>query len=1085
MSGWKTLFTVLSGFGATLYPALHELHELHESHGHPGHHGDDGDHRGHRYESSDDEDDWGQPRLSLGVAPLTRGLRHEAAWAAGAVRALRGCPALHSCACGATDYLGACGWPPGPALHRVDGAGSGAGRAGGRDGWPLAACAHCRGVVAGAMHDFLGRHGSPRRCREVALQLAREDLHDFLGRHGSPRRCREVALQLAREDQRLQAPGVLPGGVPGRHGPPGDAVGGAGTDDRPVDPGTLSEGLLGSHGSPRRCREVALQLTREDQRSQAPGTLPDGALGRHGPPGDAIGAQLPAALAAPDDDDGDDRECSPPRARHRAGEGDDAGGRGAVSALSGDVLLAVLSFVETVDDLVCASGVCRAWRAAATCAQADALWQRAVRLLVLPEGPAVPEGAAGEQQRLLRREHEQQLARVRPGAWRRLALDLTVDRNLGRRGGPLRLVASAAPALARCFADAGLAFLGREEGEGEGEGGEQGAGGAPADAVAVAAQAIAEHPAGCQVVVGVQEGCLPGLWRDWQGVATPVWSREKTRVSIPVGCDVVALKRLVRDACGLPLCDCHLSLHLPEGLDSAIYKAYAPDPARTLDPAAALDSGLLSALQGMPPILMRTVEGAPQPPELKRPETEEQLERFATALMRSKFLAVETVAASDGTAVRRLSGTQAPEWTPGSVCDVSEALRGTELQFIWVRQSYLELRSIIAARLSDPDGQVPVLLTGTPGTGKTALFYLLLRDALLDMRAGGPPVALATRTHSSSEWVLFEWSELRGARARLIREVLGLADSPRWFFDDVAPAEMLSKYLLCSSPDGAATRQAARSAIRLYLPTWSLEEMLLCNELSPRPHSAQDVAELRELWEDTLQAAAWPGVLRDGAVKGSILHLEVATEGERAYRAAVRTWASPRTLQRLMEIWRDRRQIDADLWGAAFECFAQGEMLREGCSHRMRSLESGSGSEEWFVVPPRVRRSFASIDALARELGGGGLAPGLYYRPCVRSLVSGDAFALSGDDNRTLDIYQMVVAPAHPLKCAGLQAICRLQKLHTTDVVRLIFVVPPERFPGFSKQRIVCTEDEEVTSTPPNDWMGKIRQFCVELNPFD
>eukprot|EP00727_Mastigamoeba_balamuthi_P007982 m51a1_g3804 hypothetical protein (672) ;mRNA; f:218487-232237 len=449
-----------------------------------------------------------------------------------------------------------------------------------------------------------------------------------------------------------------------------------------------------------------------------------------------------------------------------------------------------------------------------------------------------------------------------------------------------------------------------------------------------------------------------------------------------------------------------------------------------LNARALLDSRLAKFLkderQDIVVVLLSAL-GEAEDRQRKRARTANRFLDFAEALMQAKFAVPDETAESGW----RTAG----EWTEHSVIDLSAAVGilglGT-LSHVWVRSSYVALRDrVLRALYSDsPHEATPVVLTGTPGVGKSAFFLLIVREALLRLRDDVKHASFAFRMAGFERTMLYEWSQdgLTVSRMAAPQSVLHL-------FDAVKPPATV-RFLLSSSPNDSVMHQAVKQAMTYYMPTWTLDELLECNKVCQK-RDTQVVASLFALWGgsarpvlgmleqasetqwETLLASTTynsfyamaeaignPGKGKNESIRDSIVHLKVQMEGDHAYLKAVRTWGSTAMLDQLLKSMDGAQRI-----------------------HQVRTLMnmcSADSVELRGILFERFAHCKERFTNMATLKAAGKLAPGKYYYSKVHTFEAVDSFALS-EDSRTLVLYQMTVSREHSEKFAGILEVYSLR----------------------------------------------------------
>lgn len=405
---------------------------------------------------------------------------------------------------------------------------------------------------------------------------------------------------------------------------------------------------------------------------------------------------------------------------------------------------------------------------------------------------------------------------------------------------------------------------------------------------------------------------------------------------------------------------------------------------------------------------------------------------------------------------------------------------------LYVRRCYSPIADAILA--SDAFASGRTVLMGTPGVGKTMfglyfLWRLLARlpaghcvvyqsfDGMCAVLRAGSPVTLLQRGSDPLAAVLLQHTTF-------------------YVVDGRQPEAARCRTLLITSPRRAVWYEWTKQTLarRLYMPVFSLSELLACRA---ECHSAVSEATVRALfarWGGSarftlaLTAAAEQAQLA-GELSASLRSIELAAVLDALRRGDTGADEVPHRLVHMLQVgpaynvfhlgfasqyMADRALLSLTARATdAVRCFvraAQPELhtaalrghlfegitlsaLALGGRARMRPLPMQARGErqrppraadEDVLLPARRTYIFSSVDEFAEQA-----PPNSLGRPASGCQPTWDALAVDED---TVTLYQVTVsAPAvHGLSSVGLDSLHPL--LRTRTRVRLLFVVPPERY---------------------------------------
>ncbi|KAG2445299.1 hypothetical protein HYH02_008766 [Chlamydomonas schloesseri] len=449
------------------------------------------------------------------------------------------------------------------------------------------------------------------------------------------------------------------------------------------------------------------------------------------------------------------------------------------------------------------------------------------------------------------------------------------------------------------------------------------------------------------------------------------------------------------------------------------------------------------------------------------------------------------------------------EIPPGTVLDFSGSqIVNPDFSRVFVRGCY----PLLFERLAQSPRRV--IITGTPGTGKSLFRYYLL--ARLVALPEPPPYILWQSSVTGVVWCYDdETKRVRRGKSWMDFED-ELQDSKTWYILDAVPAPDLdieARIILITSPNPSLLKDMDKAGAQvLYMPLWSLDELKECHakvygdkvpeELVvqlyqhyggvpryvlglPSIHFKTKGADLdfhlRPLHVglakcDTLQVEAGIGALESGPeVSHRVLH--IIAKGEDNFDRSHWDFASPWVAnQFVIKATKENIRKLAKLVNTT-EGAIRGH-LHEQLMHRL--LPKGGGfkivriardtlarnAEEELVLLPRITES-----CYFQDVGGiicaadGGVRDLVYYQPLLTNFATVDSLLRQGD---TLHLFQMTVSSSG--KTVSAAALTKLfEKLGNDETLRklykqlrLYFVVPPDVFNTFSLGRA-------SGSWPPND----------------
>mmetsp|Transcript_17122 Transcript_17122/g.56761 ORF Transcript_17122/g.56761 Transcript_17122/m.56761 type:complete len:760 (-) Transcript_17122:1191-3470(-) len=460
------------------------------------------------------------------------------------------------------------------------------------------------------------------------------------------------------------------------------------------------------------------------------------------------------------------------------------------------------------------------------------------------------------------------------------------------------------------------------------------------------------------------------------------------------------------------------------------------------------------------------------------------------------------------TTARAGKGLVANEYVSFSTCLGGYETLGNKL---FIRACYLKMRELIANDFKlDPEtlkgkdttqGCHQVILTGTPGIGKSCFAYFLLLQLL---RPGEEVVY-----QIGSEYWYFDgeaWSLLMdGSVAQRFLQTFR-----HWYICDLLKKQgnysisRTAKTIIISSPKYGMFKAIvnAGSAKRYFLPLWSDEEMSLFIKMqSERGMDPDEVQKIVEDWGnvprnivvkplETLGQAVGgidsvtslknkmdAAVNDDLGMPSKLIHLSPSTDFRSFTARICSTKAEKMIFETLVK--RDWDHVVDFAFssptygyqsaaGVAFEHVAH-EVLKGGGMYHLQRLDKdtgdGNGSEKLKLKESQPYIEFASSIGDLEEWV---IMPDAYCKPKASNFPCMDAMLLSASG--VLYMFQMTRAGKHPIKVDSLLNILNaLRAKNKFERQLFVFVVPSghEEMPcwgrdqGFTSQGVKASQEQE------------------------
>ena len=437
---------------------------------------------------------------------------------------------------------------------------------------------------------------------------------------------------------------------------------------------------------------------------------------------------------------------------------------------------------------------------------------------------------------------------------------------------------------------------------------------------------------------------------------------------------------------------------------------------------------------------------------------------------------------------------------------------------LFVRECYLELLDLVLS------GGKNVLLRGTPGIGKTHFSFLLI----LRLISEGKTVVYQRRSGLDS--LLFSPTEVKSATTfRVFREVV--RDPATFLILDAVDTDLLpARTILVSSPQVSNFHDFEKNVDKkrdcYYMPPWSLDEILVCNEQMYR----RVVGSLREgfsqaggvprvlLKFDTIDKAKildaiieisglkWSDIgrklsltsgtsgVRD-TVSGKVFHMIPTPDLRDFVYGFASKYVADEVFNRISEnsesdlcrLIKESRELGeaGSLRGIWFERVAHIRMERGG-DFAVRSLDGKSTLTKLVVPKKSPKKSFTDLSEVADFSVGDYIVPKASNLESVDSMMKPDR------------LFQMTVSPSHPCKQAGLhKAIVAISSgaqgsptkkqkgsgskaIPASPPTCLYFVVPDDQYKGFQAQKYTDAKGRELVNVTYTD-VDAIQQFALEI----
>ena len=395
---------------------------------------------------------------------------------------------------------------------------------------------------------------------------------------------------------------------------------------------------------------------------------------------------------------------------------------------------------------------------------------------------------------------------------------------------------------------------------------------------------------------------------------------------------------------------------------------------------------------------------------------------------------------------------------------------------LFVRKCHADLFDIVMG-LYKP--QLPgrgIVITGNPGIGKSwFLSYCLLRLANEKRTVFFESVRTDERwlfkpdgtvTQIKGDWPL----ETGDPSTVFLFDPYGGA--PR------EPERVTAFTVVASSPNEQNFKEFAKQtgSQKFYMPCWTWDEIeLILPHLPFEPERARQRYEKfggipryifgTEKWDrelddaiaittcsDLYRSVGGPEMLKSASHKVLQYKVDIPSY-EKSHVIFASDYVSKKVAQKLDErehaelirIVRYARDPNLSfIRGCLLESLAHTEICKGG-QFRVRHLETGD--EEILEFPPLVEKKFNELDSNCFQTG-------TYARPISKRFPAFDSFGNYETEPKT---FQITTNESHGLNYNGVSAVLKLRK-----PLDIFFVVPPDKFKTFPKQRITKATEPQT-----------------------
>lgn len=438
---------------------------------------------------------------------------------------------------------------------------------------------------------------------------------------------------------------------------------------------------------------------------------------------------------------------------------------------------------------------------------------------------------------------------------------------------------------------------------------------------------------------------------------------------------------------------------------------------------------------------------------------------------------------------------------------------------IMVRSCYRDLMSIICGNLKRHWGYV---ITGTPGIGKTLMMYYAI--AYLAHEKRKVVVRYRSPGYSGFQMYLLDFSTVgpcpvvAECTADSLKAEGLIRDRESWhLMDDEVPDKQFNdvyRTIIFTSPKVKEIRKYVKgdAAQVLYMPNWSLEELLTCRERL-LPEFPQDTLLVQyNLWGGTARCVFDPqsytqdmldGMLESGEVdkllwhqfggdmqgdvRHMLLHYCVKVDGPCKYKHHQNCLASHYVIKKcVMKLEKSREQelemllgitpglsSLGSLRGYLFEVWCHVALARGG-SFAWRSLEDEASCLSDLQLPKCSRYWYREGEKVSPSKA-------TYFQPESKRQTSWDAAIYLPSHDRqpsTLLIFQITVAAQHPVQRGPLMSL-RAAFNPEPGTTRFVYVVPASGYHTFTKQKWLTKGNKEYRGLQPGSQHSILEQLVL------
>ena len=457
----------------------------------------------------------------------------------------------------------------------------------------------------------------------------------------------------------------------------------------------------------------------------------------------------------------------------------------------------------------------------------------------------------------------------------------------------------------------------------------------------------------------------------------------------------------------------------------------------------------------------------------------------------------------------------ANEYISFSTCLGGHKALGNKL---FIRECYFEMREAIAKEFNldtttlkekEPiQGSHQMILTGTPGIGKSCFAYFLLVELL---RLGEEVVYQIGR-----EYWYFDggaWSLIADeSAAHRFVQTFG-----HWYICDLYRDEgsyvrsIFAKSIIISSPKVGKLKEILNhGSQRYFLPLWSDEEISLFMDMhgdgidrSEAEKTIEDwgnvprniVLKVAQTLEQTIFQVDSVSSLRrkmdvaaneDLGMPSKLIHLS-PNAGYKSFTARICSAKAERLIfERLVEndfdqvvefAFSDPKSGYQSAAGVAFEHVAH-EVLKGGGKYRMQRLGDRNAWEELNLEGSL----YVEFPASTRDLEELKITPNGYYKPKPSNFACMDALCLSASG--VLYMFQMTRAQKHPIKLQPFLNILKaLRAKNKVERVSFVFVVPSghDEWSSWGQDQVFTCKGGKASKEEESE-MRNVTQYIMTLS---